>query len=208
MKTMGNITRNMKLYSFIILLFLMNLQTAFGQFDSLLLSQELSNFRGEAKGMHIELSWIVSNQYTDEDFAIERAGADGIFNTIGTTTENFFKDHNPCENVHYYRLSMLDARGKPLFSKMIAVEFELKKEMIIAPNPATNFIEISFYIEGQAAQIAILNQQGNLVHKEKIETPLGGMQRLHVNVEDYAAGVYLLQVADGIRAKTMQFVVL
>lgn len=208
MKTMKNAIKNMRLFSMLFVLFLVNFQPAFGQTDSLLLSLGLANFSGESKGMHIELSWQWSNPDDQKDFIIERAGADGIFAPLGTASQNIFKDEHPLETVHYYRLLAYDVGGYEMYSQIIAIEYDLKKEMQIAPNPATDFIEIGFYMEGASAQIMVFDQHGTLVQQKSIESTLGGIQHLHLDLDNYNAGMYLLRIVEGIRATTTKFVVL
>jgi hypothetical protein len=207
MKTMKRTTRNTKLYCIFFVLFLMNLQIALGQANSLL-SIELADFRGENKGMYIELSWDLLNPNQEIDFIVERAGADGIFKTLGTANEDNFLDQNPTETVHYYRLLAYDVVGSEMYSQIIAIEYDLNKEMKIVPNPATTFIDVGFYMEGSTAQVVIFDQQGILVQQENVENNQGGMQYFHLDLENYAAGMYLLRVVEGIRATTMKFVVL
>lgn len=208
MKTMKNLTRNTNLFCIIFVLFLMNLQTALAQINSMQPYLDLLDFRGETRGLYIELSWQWSNQNDEIDLIVERAGADGIFEPLGTATKEIFRDNQPIEPVHYYRLLAYDVGGDEIYSKIIAIEYDLKKEMQIIPNPATSFIDLGFYMEGTSAQVMIFDQQGNLVQQKSVETALAGMQHFHLDLENYTAGMYLLRVVEGIRATTMKFVVL
>jgi len=185
----------------------MHLQIAFGQSNSLL-SMGLADFRGENKGTYIELSWDLLNPAQEIDVIVERAGANGIFTPLGTASELNFLDKNPQETVHYYRLLAYDAAGNEMYSQIIAIEHDLSKEMKIVPNPATTFIDVGFYMEGNAAQIMIFDQQGSLVQQTSVESQQGGVQHFQLDLVEYNAGMYLLRVVEGIRATTMKFVVL
>jgi len=174
------------------------------------LSLDLAEFKGEVKGNSIYLFWEWNNSADEEEYVIERAGADANFTEIGTAGMNYdFEDLNPHEVVNYYRLAAMNSDGQKAYSDVIAVEYEISKQLRISPNPASSFIEVGFFLaKNSSASILIMNQQGVLVEQQEVETMFESAQQLRIDLQDYAPGVYLIRIDQGSFARTRKFVVL
>lgn len=210
MKTVNYLRNtNLKSLYFGLILFWVCIQNCLAQ-DPLLLPLGLESFNANVGRLHTILSWNWLAPDKAKDFVVERAGADGIFHSIGTTISNQFVDHNPKESIHYYRLLSYDDTGRELYSPIVVAELKLTNELLVAPNPALDFVDINFYTEGEdkQAKVILLNQQGNLIYQETIDTSAGGMQHVHLDMEKYDAGMYILRVVEGANAKTVKVVVL
>ena len=203
-KTHHNFFKSKELLLLIILLVC---GKVFAQTNGLMLPN-LEYFVGESKKGIIQLHWSWDNTMQIDSLFIERAGSNGVFSSIGEENEKFiFSDINPPEKINYYRLLAKDDRNRRFYSPTIAIEFQELKEIHIAPNPATSYIEIGFFAEGDSdVQIQIMNQQGNLVFEEHIAAPQKGARYLQLDVKDYAAGLYLLYIVEGAMATVRKIV--
>lgn len=208
--TTNKVVHKMKSFCMILMLLLTNIQTSFSQSQYSIVSLGLGKFVGENKGVQINLSWTWLAAHEATSFIVERAGENKVFEVIGVSkpNEDFYHDKSPAEKIHYYRLLFIDANNKETYSKIIMVDYELDKSIIITPNPASNHIYINFNTTGKTAHILIRNQQGQMIYQESVKAPANGRQYLYIDLADYHAGVYVLQVVEGTSEKIKRFVVL
>lgn len=93
----------------------------------------LISFTGELKNNirnTISLNWRTADEVNTKEFAIERAGLDGVFSSIGTVgAKNIagvnlysYVDENPLMGISYYRLKQIDIDGKFTRSDVVKVE--------------------------------------------------------------------------------------
>ena len=75
-------------------------------------------------------------------------------------------------------------------------------QLKVFPNPATDMLNYNFKGIKNNATITILNSNGIVVKKYKSFAGETG----HINISNLSAGVYLLQVDDGIKKQTVQFI--
>jgi type IX secretion system substrate protein len=75
-------------------------------------------------------------------------------------------------------------------------------ELRVFPNPATDILNYNFKGINNKTTITILNSNGVTVRKYQ---PSAG-ETGQINISSLSAGVYLLQVDDGIRKQTVQFI--
>jgi hypothetical protein len=171
---------------------------------------DLVEFKGEVKGHSIHLFWQFDNSSDEKEYVIERAGADANFAKIGTTgIEYNFEDVRPYAVVNYYRLAGVSFDGQKAYSDVIAVEYEVSKKFHVSPNPASDFIEVSFFLEeNSAASILIMNQQGVLVEQQEVQNLLASFKCLRINLQNYSQGLYIVRIDQGSFSRTRKFVVL
>jgi len=90
----------------------------------------------------------------------------------------------------------------------VAVEntTSIAPKLEIFPNPATDYIDISFSNNepGRTAQIAILDAQGKLVHQQSAEG--WGSQSSRIDVADLAKGIYFVKIKIRHQVMSGQFV--
>ena len=75
-------------------------------------------------------------------------------------------------------------------------------DLLVFPNPATNMLNYNFKGIKNNATITILNSNGIVVKRYKSSADEAGQ----INISNLAAGVYLLQVDDGIKKQVIQFI--
>lgn len=207
--TFKTFNKNSLAYCLFLAFFCNNITAVFAQGTPILMSIDLLKFEGEKKGAYIHMFWskMVPSQ---DNYLVERAGEDGIFSVIGTeSNDSDFWDKQPLNETNYYRLVLDNNDGSNSYSNIIAVEYHLPIEIQLMPNPATDYIKLSFFVEPNSeANVVVINQQGSIVSEQKIDAPFGGVQQLEIDLHDYAAGMYLMRISDGDITRIRKFVVL
>jgi hypothetical protein len=109
-------------------------------------------FKGLAEENGNHLFWATATEKDNSNFIIEKS-ADGLkFVPIETINSNGFSndtktysyiDKNPTSAITYYRLKQNDFNTNFSYSNIIAVNNEVKQEISVYPNPASNFIYIN-----------------------------------------------------------------
>ncbi|GAA5221666.1 hypothetical protein GCM10025777_22960 [Membranihabitans marinus] len=101
------------------------------------------------------ISWLTLSEKNIESFEIERSGNGINFYNIGTVSGQgssaesltySFVDHQPLKGKNYYRLRQNNYDDSHHYSRTMLANFEadhnLKKQFVIQPNPANDFIRI------------------------------------------------------------------
>jgi len=174
---------------------------------------ELSRFEVEANEKSITLNWATESEVNNSGFSIERSTDGKNFSEIrfvegvgnsSKTEEYRYQDYNINEGVnYYYRLNQIDYDGKNDYSivRLGSVE-STKSEVTIAPNPASGVVEIELDAKFDGTStISILNTNGKSVREEIQEMALG-RNKISLDLDNLAAGIYYVKVADG---KDIQF---
>lgn len=82
-----------------------------------------------------------------------------------------------------------DSPGSPPFLEVYTV----------SPNPVTGgFVTVTFKAidDRQALQIRVFNLIGQEMYKEDV-TPVGGEQRMRLDLSAYPKGIYMIEMSDG-----------
>jgi hypothetical protein len=100
----------------------------------------------------VDLEWSTSQEMNTAYFIIERASADYRFKPIGLikATNNgapvtlyHTVDSAPLNNINFYRLKIVDAKGNISYSAYVMVRLGDSKSPLVYPNPAKTFINIA-----------------------------------------------------------------
>jgi hypothetical protein len=133
-------------------------------------------------------------------FAIERAGADKSFVTIGTVggseTNRLYSyiDNGLKNGINYYRLKMIDEDGKITYSRTVAVMNGVNGLLLtsliptIVNNTATLTVASS---NQQKLDLVIADMQGRIVKKQNLSVEAGSTN-IELTLLGLAAGVYQL----------------
>jgi hypothetical protein len=141
---------------------------------------------------------------------VENTSGTALGQTIDITRESFvyydLDDANPMPIFRHDRVTAdLDAGGiygfsaissKDAVTNYVSFEADEVNELSVYPNPATDVLNISF--DGEVTQLTIMNASGQVVYTnnaiQKPET---------INISDFEAGVYLVQIvaAEGITTR-------
>ena len=147
------------------------------------------------------LQWATASEANSKTYIIEWSTNGVSFAAIGnviaagnssTTTTYNFTHSTPNHGYNYYRIKQLDADGSFKYSVIVKVLLQQIKLISIAPNPATNYIQLALS-STQKTLIQIFDTQGKLVSTQySTNQPL-----LVINVSTFAKGSYIVQVSDG-----------
>lgn len=170
----------------------------------------LKDFSVRAVNGKVQLKWITTSEKDNLQFTIERAGADQRYQKLavvpgkGTTDlEQHYEytDHQPLENLNYYRLVQkdIDGREKIIDAKRIMIRKDGKSLVSVSSNPFTT--ELSAFITVQHAQqvrLVISDMNGKIwanVHGRYAS----GSSEVNLPVSSLPKGVYLLKASgDGL----------
>lgn len=170
----------------------------------------LKDFSVRALNGKAQLKWITTNEKDNLQFTIERAGADQRFQKLavvpgsGTTDlEQVYEytDHQPLENLNYYRLVQKDIDGKEkvVGTKRIMMRKDGKSLVTVSSNPFTT--ELSAFVTVQQAQqvrLTITDMNGK-VWATVNGRYTSGSSEVSLPVSTLPKGVYLLRASgDGL----------
>ncbi len=180
----------------------------------------ISDFRAEPNSASVQLSWTTQTETNSDWFIVERSGPNrgatckigscgagrefveiGRVRAAGTSQgplDYQFSDGKPLSGLNYYRLRVLDKNGTQSYSMVVEAIIEGQGMQLLAyPNPNNSVLHIQAVGgSGQAAKLTLYGIDGKRVWERTIE--LGDTPVRHdIQVCDFAAGVYLLKLAQG-----------
>jgi Secretion system C-terminal sorting domain len=166
------------------------------------------------------VSWSVSQEVNAKEYVIERSLDGREFNTIGvqayyisnTAINHYsFSDNLSAvsQRVIYYRIKQIDNNGSYAYSKIMVVRITTGNGTInIFPNPAQEQTTISFTTTGKSnVLIRLVDMNGKIVKQFSKEVNAGLNTTLLDNLGALPAGMYHLQLYDGIKTATEKLVI-
>ncbi len=167
----------------------------------------LMSFNGAVQNNVASLTWVTENETNSKWFVIERAGADGGFDSIavvigvnnGNTTSYSFADGNMLPGCNSYRLREVDLSGAQRFSKILVLDNTevAAVKMAIYPNPAA--ATINYSVNAASAQpvlVQVYSMTGVIMLNTQQEVQAGSNVQ-SVAVNNLHAGNYILKVTSG-----------
>ncbi|MEP7141722.1 MAG: T9SS type A sorting domain-containing protein [Ferruginibacter sp.] len=172
---------------------------------------QLLSFTGIKSNGSIQLKWMTENEINASHFIIERS-VDGVaFATTGEVVANNrggkneygYTDAQPVNGINFYRLKQTDIDGRFSYSPVIRI-LNNTGELILtlSPNPAKNFISITYPGKKEMLTISIYDVAGRLVKKQTRKNVLP----LIVTLQSLGEGMYFIQVSDGETVQKGRFV--
>lgn len=172
----------------------------------------LLNLSAHRVEYEVDIKWQTQNEVNIKVFHIERSINGRTFDLIGFLTasgslpgtNNYtFRDQHPSNGTNYYRLKMIDADGKFIYSKVVAVRMDSKGSLQIFPNPATNILFIQVRGVNEKATVQISDVSGRKLKEEKII--LTGNTSFTVDVKDLPKGIYYLLLSTSSKIERVKF---
>ena len=159
-----------------------------------------------------KLTWTTEQEINSSHFIIERSADGRNWKTLATVAaagysnnhlDYYAYDNLPLNGTGYYRIKQVDKDDKFQVSVVRNIRFDLDYMISISPNPASDFINISFdKTNSTNSLIRIFDASGNLVFTEKNSQPV-----LHINTSKFGRGLYFIKVTNAGHA-TMQKLIL
>ena len=148
------------------------------------------------------VEWKTVFEESGTFFMVERSGDGTTFNALGvvmskgifTGSKYLFDDNVPLEGDNYYRLKSTEPNGDKSYSSIVKIKnIEGRRTVIEAfPNPAYDLITIRCLDSKLLGSKAILSDMDGKVIRAFV------LQReTLLNINRWAAGVYVLRTADG-----------
>jgi hypothetical protein len=166
------------------------------------------NFRAEAEGNDVRLTWSTASESNNEGFDIQRSPDGRDWTTIGfvpgagTTSEvqnySYTDDQlavGSWQSAVYYRLKQKDYDGTTDYSPVRVVQLESQGGIRVFPNPVSEVATIAFGEVIETRGIAQLYTQENRLVAEYPIAP--GTAEYTLRVAQLPAGAYLLKVKVG-----------
>ena len=147
-----------------------------------------------------KLDWTstkeINNSYFDIEHSLNGIDFSTIRNVVGKGTSSVnqayqFIDPNPINGINYYRLKQVDKDSRFQFSNVLSINNTFSNQTVsIYPNPTTSNLTIE--VTGNSEdlfRINIVNSRGEVSKSYNLK----GVKETY-NVDDLAAGVYLIEI--------------
>ena len=164
---------------------------------------KLVSFTGNALSGLNRLTWVTSSEENNSHYDLERSSDGKNFNVITTikgahTTslqqEYQYDDRLPLSGLNYYRLKQVDTDGRFTLSATVLIRRSLENpEVVVLPNPATNFLKISAPARWNNAKITLFSINGQKVMQK---TDVSGNE-FTLDVSGCPKGMYVLEIREG-----------
>jgi len=174
-----------------------------------------TDLRSQCEGDRVVLRWKTAQESNSSHFTIERNSGTG-WGSIGSvpaagysSTEKSYAltDLNPVEQAHY-RIAQYDQDGRVSYTPVVVANCTMVNTWQVWPNPFTQAFTVRVYSDrNDRARIRVMDAKGGEISNRSFNL-LRGLNQLEVNMQQAAAGVYLLLVewTDGRPVKTMRLV--
>jgi hypothetical protein len=167
---------------------------------------ELYDFKGTKTKDGVHLTWSTAAEINNDHFTIERSENAVDFYPInsvkgaGNSSKpiNYsYDDHNPVNNVAYYRLKQTDHDGSYSYSRTIAVISVTDNKLSVAPNPANDAVVITYNCGSSSEEVMnVYDNKGNIVMSKKLICS-EGLNRTSVDISELNPGMYMVFVSLG-----------
>ena len=161
----------------------------------------LLSFSAKKLNSSIQLNWTTDHEINTSHFDIERSSDGAAFAKTGTVTaintnrrnEYNFTDVQPFSGTNYYRLKQVDKDGRFTYSPVIKISISGSDLVFaITPNPANNFIHITYPGKKEMVTIRLHDALGRLVKQETTR----GQLVIKIPVQDLKQGLYFIELSD------------
>lgn len=156
-----------------------------------------------------QLKWSTATERNTRQFDVlhstdgKRFTKIAVVNAAGNSNERksySWLHETPANGVNFYRLEQVDLQGKTYYSEIRQVNSN-ESGITLWPNPTHAAITISYPFSGTSMPLTIFNMEGRIVYSGRItgyQTP--------VNVEQFAAGIYIAEIRDGVNSQRIRFI--
>jgi hypothetical protein len=167
------------------------------------LAVKLTNFVAKATDKEVDLSWQTATEINNKGFEIERS-ADGIvWNKIGFVNGSLnssgvkdyhFVDANPLSGNVFYRLVQVDIDNKTSYSAIVSVKFLRSDFYYVTNNPGNGLYKLHVETpDNEKINISVIDMSGKRILNRIYSSP--GDKT--IDITNYSAGIYLLQIQKG-----------
>ncbi len=172
----------------------------------LVLNVKKFNLDGTRQGNRSLLKWAIITKENIDHFEIERSVSNGIFITVAAihpevylNEEQVFDFTDNIEGIDasdiVYRVKLVSKTSGSKYTNSIVVHpGQIRHALRIAPNPANEYINISFYADKDTTiDIRLIDNSGKTVLMQKQAIVKGSNTVKLINLSKYPEGVYSIQ---------------
>jgi len=132
------------------------------------------------------LSAVVETEYSKDGKNFFKLG---LVSVLPAVTNYGFTHLKPGSGIHYYRLKISDAQGKPIYSEIKKIDTRnIQSRITVYPNPVTDKLNI------QCSEIVyafeIIDEWGKLI----LKISHGSSNAVQINTRKFPAGMYYIKV--------------
>lgn len=155
------------------------------------------------------LSWHINDNSSTSKFIIERSADANNFVSIGsclaTSQTNYsFTDKQPLPGNNFYRLKVINADGKIIYSDIKLIKLSAPK-ISLYPNPVKNTLQIiADNTIAENVSIEITNIEGTVLNKLEFKSSITGIVKT-IDVSNLTKGIYFIKLISPGRSVVMQF---
>lgn len=114
-----------------------------------------------------------------------------------------FTDDQPLNGLNYYRLRQVDLDGKFTYSPVVRIFTDKGLQQVsVYPNPANEFIYITYAGNKDKITLSIYNVQERLISKQTVKA--GSINKIRVH--QLAKALYFIELTDGELIQTKKFI--
>ena len=173
----------------------------------------LVSFKGYLVNEKVVLQWLTASEINAKAFIIEKSKNGKDFIAIGTVAAKnkneasayTFDDDRLTENLHYYRLKMLDNDGTFRYCNVVTIQTTFKKTetLSIFPNPVAHTLTVNHVEATEDRLIKIVAVGGNTIAQYRVSK---NTVQTNINVNQLIKGYYFVQYISKGEILTTSFV--
>ena len=168
---------------------------------AIIIPVKLSSFTVQKLTSSVKLSWSTEQEMNSREFVIERSVDGRTWVAISSipaagnssTAKTYVGyDLNPVKGINYYRIRMVEQDSRFEYSITKSVLFSNVTVTTIAPNPASDIINIYTNGTGKQFNIQLLDMSGKIIRQLTSSD-----QHSIINVSILPRGMYFVKVIEG-----------
>ena len=169
---------------------------------------ELRNITATNMGAYNRIDWSTASEESGDYFEVERSLDAKSFSKISTVRGRSqtgavysSNDEQPASGINYYRLKMLDATGRYVYSKVVSATVKEGSFVVEAyPNPAKD--KVTIHTSGKVngtANVSVLDVSGRVLYQADVTS-----NDTVIPLSSLAPGVYMLRYRNDNLTKTIK----
>lgn len=179
------------------------------QIGATVLPVVLSSFNAEsASNGTVNIAWETASEVNCDYFSVERSMDGNNFEVISsvkgagntsTSSKYSYIDDNPHSPVSYYRLKQVDFDGKFEIFKVVSVNLNPIREIVVYPNPVATGESATLQIPAEhekTLQVSVMDAHGKKIFSQIIEKENASDDIFHFVTEKFpTSGTYFITAA-------------
>ena len=163
-----------------------------------------------SNGMN-KLQWNTQTEINTRYLLVERSANGVVFETISPAIKPLGNANNGASYAFtdaqvlpagYYRIKAVDKDGKFTLSNTVYLKDGKPRSFYVLNNPAQGTLHVQLNESGRS-NLQLRNISGQTLHSQTVT----GAQVMHIPVQGYAAGTYLLSVVNDKKVETVKVVI-